>query len=50
MCLWVDLDEYFECEDVEELINIFKKYGFFLESNIIVEINGLEEEINSWIK
>ncbi|ECH3748909.1 HSP90 family protein [Listeria monocytogenes] len=48
--LRADLDEHPECEDVEELINTLKKYGSSLESNIIVEINGLEEEINSWTK
>ncbi|EAD2557465.1 HSP90 family protein [Listeria monocytogenes] len=48
--LRADLDEHPECEDVEELINTLKKYGSSLESNIIVEVNGLEEEINSWTK
>ncbi|EKR8974971.1 HSP90 family protein [Listeria monocytogenes] len=44
------LEDHPECEDVEYLINTLKKYGSSLESNIIVEINGLEEEINSWTK
>ncbi len=44
------LEDHPECEDVEYLINTLKKYGAFLESNIIVEMNGLEEEINSWTK
>ncbi|EAC4953643.1 HSP90 family protein [Listeria monocytogenes] len=44
------LEDHPECEDVEYLINTLKKYGASLESNIIVEINGLEEEINSWTK
>ncbi|MBC2038699.1 HSP90 family protein [Listeria marthii] len=44
------LEEHPECEEVEYLINTLKKYGASLESNIIVEINGLEEEINSWTK
>ncbi|ECL0264419.1 HSP90 family protein [Listeria monocytogenes] len=44
------LEDHPECEDVEYLINILKKYGSSLESNIIVEMNGLEEEINSWTK
>ncbi|EHL9035733.1 TPA_asm: HSP90 family protein [Listeria monocytogenes] len=44
------LEDHPECEDVEYLINTLKKYGFSLESNIIVEMNGLEEEINSWTK
>ncbi|EAC2740312.1 TPA_asm: HSP90 family protein [Listeria monocytogenes] len=44
------LEDHPECEEVEYLINTLKKYGASLESNIIVEINGLEEEINSWTK
>ncbi|EAC3040505.1 HSP90 family protein [Listeria monocytogenes] len=44
------LEDHPECEDVEYLINTLKKYGSSLESNIIVEMNGLEEEINSWTK
>ncbi|EAC9100825.1 HSP90 family protein [Listeria monocytogenes] len=44
------LEDHPECEDVEYLINTLKKYGASLESNIIVEMNGLEEEINSWTK
>ncbi|UIJ48625.1 HSP90 family protein [Listeria monocytogenes] len=44
------LEDNPECEDVEYLINTLKKYGSSLESNIIVEMNGLEEEINSWTK
>ncbi|EAD9113899.1 HSP90 family protein [Listeria monocytogenes] len=44
------LEDHPECEDVEYLINTLKKYGASLESNIIVEINGLEKEINSWTK
>ncbi|MDT0016233.1 HSP90 family protein [Listeria swaminathanii] len=44
------LEDHPECEEVEYLINTLKKYGSSLESNIIVEINGLEEEINSWTK
>ncbi|EAE6586464.1 HSP90 family protein [Listeria monocytogenes] len=44
------LEDHPECEEVEYLINILKKYGSSLESNIIVEMNGLEEEINSWTK
>ncbi|MCD2252967.1 HSP90 family protein [Listeria marthii] len=44
------LEDHPECEKVEYLINTLKKYGASLESNIIVEINGLEEEINSWTK
>ncbi|HAA9305232.1 HSP90 family protein [Listeria monocytogenes] len=44
------LEDHPECEDVEYLINTMKKYGSSLESNIIVEMNGLEEEINSWTK
>lgn len=44
------LEDHPECEDVEYLINTLKKYGSSLESNIIVEMNGLEEEINSWSK
>ncbi|EHQ9886131.1 HSP90 family protein [Listeria monocytogenes] len=44
------LEDHSECEEVEYLINTLKKYGASLESNIIVEINGLEEEINSWTK
>ncbi|EOW8177751.1 HSP90 family protein [Listeria monocytogenes] len=44
------LEDHLECEDVEYLINTLKKYGSSLESNIIVEMNGLEEEINSWTK
>ncbi|EAF5034176.1 TPA_asm: HSP90 family protein [Listeria monocytogenes] len=48
--LRVGLEDHPECEDVEYLINTLKKYGSSLESNIIVEMNGLEEEINSWTK
>ncbi|MFU9939598.1 HSP90 family protein [Listeria monocytogenes] len=48
--LRADLEDHPECEDVEYLINTLKKYGSSLESNIIVEMNGLEEEINSWTK
>ncbi|HAB9122119.1 HSP90 family protein [Listeria monocytogenes] len=44
------LEDHPECEDVEYLITTLKKYGSSLESNIIVEMNGLEEEINSWTK
>ncbi|HAA4162684.1 TPA_asm: HSP90 family protein [Listeria monocytogenes] len=44
------LEDHPECEEVEYLINTLKKYGASLESNIIVEMNGLEEEINSWTK
>ncbi|MDT0013611.1 HSP90 family protein [Listeria cossartiae] len=44
------LEEHPECEEVEYLINTLKKYGASLESDIIVEINGLEEEINNWTK
>ncbi|EAH1879206.1 HSP90 family protein [Listeria monocytogenes] len=44
------LEDHPECEEVEYLINTLKKYGASLQSNIIVEINGLEEEINSWTK
>ncbi|HHP9911681.1 TPA: HSP90 family protein [Listeria monocytogenes] len=44
------LEDHPECEEVEYLINTLKKYCASLESNIIVEINGLEEEINSWTK
>ncbi|EHC6179923.1 HSP90 family protein [Listeria monocytogenes serotype 1/2a] len=44
------LEDHPECEDVEYLINTLKKYASSLESNIIVEMNGLEEEINSWTK
>ncbi|MBC1986332.1 HSP90 family protein [Listeria sp. FSL L7-0478] len=44
------LEDHPECEEVEYLINTLKKYGASLESNIIVEINGLEEEINNWTK
>ncbi|EAH0443372.1 HSP90 family protein [Listeria monocytogenes] len=44
------LEDHPECEDVEYLINTLKKYGSSLESNIILEMNGLEEEINSWTK
>ncbi|HFK0527661.1 HSP90 family protein [Listeria monocytogenes] len=44
------LEDHPECKDVEYLINTLKKYGSSLESNIIVEMNGLEEEINSWTK
>ncbi|HFK0567115.1 TPA: HSP90 family protein [Listeria monocytogenes] len=44
------LEDHPECEDVEYLINTLKKYGSSLESNIIVEMNCLEEEINSWTK
>ncbi|EBF5140153.1 HSP90 family protein [Listeria monocytogenes] len=44
------LENHPECEEVEYLINTLKKYGASLESNIIVEMNGLEEEINSWTK
>ncbi|EFR88269.1 histidine kinase domain-containing protein [Listeria marthii FSL S4-120] len=44
------LEDHPECEEVEYLINTLKKYGASLESNIIAEINGLEEEINSWTK
>ncbi|EAE7386766.1 TPA_asm: HSP90 family protein [Listeria monocytogenes] len=44
------LEDHPECEEVEYLINTLKKYGSSLESNIIVEMNGLEEEINSWTK
>ncbi|EAD8641883.1 HSP90 family protein [Listeria monocytogenes] len=44
------LEDHPECEAVEYLINTLKKYGSSLESNIIVEMNGLEEEINSWTK
>ncbi|EKZ4541661.1 HSP90 family protein [Listeria monocytogenes] len=44
------LEDHPECEDVEYLINTLKKYGSSLERNIIVEMNGLEEEINSWTK
>lgn len=44
------LEDHPECEEVEYLINTLKKYGASLESNIIVEINGSEEEINSWTK
>ncbi|EAD1479429.1 HSP90 family protein [Listeria monocytogenes] len=48
--LGAGLEDHPECEDVEYLINTLKKYGSSLESNIIVEMNGLEEEINSWTK
>lgn len=44
------LEEHPECENVEDLINTLKKYGSSLENNIIVEMNGLEENINSWTK
>ncbi|MBC1662850.1 HSP90 family protein [Listeria welshimeri] len=44
------LKEHPECENVEDLINTLKKYGSSLENNIIVEMNGLEENINSWTK
>lgn len=44
------LEDHPECEDVEYFINTLKKYGSSLESNIIVEMNGLEEEINNWTK
>lgn len=44
------MDEHPECEETEYLINTLKKYGSSLESAILIEVDGYEQEINSWTK